>query len=57
MLKYRDIYEYHDKCYYCVCKECDKDNCKLVKCEFCEGGPTNSIKKCTYKDKNNKLQK
>ena len=50
MQQYRDIHEYHEPCYYCLCDKCNNENCRWVKCEFCEGGKNGCLEKCNKKD-------
>lgn len=43
---YRDIHECNDKCYYCLCNRCGRDECKSLHCESCEGGRVGSNEVC-----------
>lgn len=52
MYEYRDIHEYHNKCYYCLCNKCNKESCKLINCELCNGGKNECIEKCSKKKVN-----
>ena len=43
---YRDIHEFHDKCYYCLCAKCINASCRNCQCDCCEGGVTGSVETC-----------